>query len=118
MLLLKVYLCKPEQSKNLAKAANHYLSDRLNGCNFPGILDVMMHKHNTCHFGKKKISQFSLKAQKVDVFRKAASHYLSERLNGCNFPVFKKKTDILDDANAQYKSFCKEEKNQNRFRDI
>ena len=31
--LLKVYLCKPEQSKSLAKIANHYLD----GCNFPVI---------------------------------------------------------------------------------
>ena len=29
-----------------------------------------------------------------------------------------KKTYILDDANAQYKSFCKHEKNQKRFWNI
>ena len=79
----------------------------------------MMHKHNTCHFGKKKISQFSLKAQKVDVFRKAAGHFTFQSASiDAFFQYYLKSRYILDDANAQYKSFCKEEKNQKRFWDI
>ena len=34
------------------------------------------------------------------------------------FQYYLKTRYILDDANAQYKSFCKEEKDQKRFWDI